>query len=155
MNSTIKISQGADFKAVFADVLKICERFWTDTKILEITVEPVFGKATSSQNKQQHAWFKEAENQGDMTAEEYRAMCKLHCGVPILREASAEYRKEYDALIKPLKYDQKLKLMAVPFDFAVTRNMNIRQKSEYLDASYKFLTVEAGIHLTRDEEQAA
>lgn len=35
-------------------------------------------KRSNDQNNLQRLWFNELEQQGDMTAEEYRAYCKLH-----------------------------------------------------------------------------
>lgn len=90
---------------------------------------------TVEQNKLQRLWLNEAAEQlGDMTAEEYRAYCKLHHGVPIMRAAHDEFREKYDRLIRPRSYEEKLELMAVPMDFPVTRLMTTKQKTQYLDA---------------------
>lgn len=113
---------------------------------LKIVAEPT-SKATEAQNDQQHAWFKAAEKQGDMTAQEYRADAKAFCGVPILIRDSAEFREKYERIVKPLPYEHKLALMVEPFDFPVTRLMNKRQKSEYLDRVFRRLTTEHQIHL--------
>jgi len=42
-----------------------------------------------SQNNLQFHWFKEMEQQGDKSAKEYRAQCKLEIGVPIARGVNA------------------------------------------------------------------
>lgn len=93
-------------------------------------------KRTNEQNRLQRKWLSEASEQGDQTIEEYRAYCKLHLGVPLLRAENAFFRERYDEIIKPLPYETKLAMMAEPFDFPVTRLMTTKQKKHYLDAMY-------------------
>jgi hypothetical protein len=147
MNTSFKVSRGDDISALCEGVVKLCQKFWDEANILEISVEPVFGNATTKQNNQQFEWYKEAEKQGDMTAKEYRADCKAYCGVPILVRDSEEFREQYNRIVKPLPYEHKLELMVEPFDFPVTSLMNKKQKSEFLDAVFLRLTTEHGIHL--------
>lgn len=85
------------------------------------------------QNRLQRLWLKEAEEQGDQTAEEYRGYCKLHFGVPILRRDSEQFAEIYDEVIRPRDYSDKLRMMMLPFDMAVTRIMTSKQKTEYLN----------------------
>ena len=98
------------------------------------------------QNKLQRKWLKEAEEQGDQTAEEYRGQCKLEIGVAIAKE-DAEFAEKYDRLIRPLPYHVKLEYMMVPFDFPVTRGFTTEQTSRYLNLMYTKLTSQ-GIILT-------
>ncbi len=106
------------------------------------------GKArTNDQNRLQRLWLSEAEKQGDQTAEEYRGYCKLHFGIPLMRQQSEEFREKYDRIIRPLDYAQKLELMMEPFDFPVTRLMDTVHKSKYLDQMYQFF-VGQGFALT-------
>jgi len=96
---------------------------------------------STPQNASQHVWYGLAADQlKDDTAEGYRAYCKLHFGVPILREDSEEFRRAYDSVIKPLSYEKKIKAMSHPLDFPITRLMNKRQMNRYLDAVYIHLT---------------
>jgi hypothetical protein len=95
---------------------------------------------TSKQNRLQRLWLDEAAKQGDQTAEEYRAYCKLHFGVPIMRQQDEVFREKYDRIIKPLDYEQKLELMMEPFDFPVTRLMDTVNEGKYLDSVYTFFT---------------
>ena len=106
---------------------------------LPFTVNIAQGKwRTHEQNKLQRLWMKEAAEQlGDETAEEKRAYCKLHLGVPILRAENEEFCEKYDRLIRPLPYEVKLEYMATPLDFPVTRLMTTKQKKQYLDAVYQ------------------
>lgn len=115
------------------------------------TASIVAGKHRSTeQNKLQRLWVKEVAEQmpGSFeSAEHVRGYCKLHFGIPILREENEAFCKQYDELIRPLLYEQKLKLMMVPFDFGVTRIMNTKQKTAYLDAVWKHFS-EQGVILT-------
>lgn len=77
---------------------------------------------------------------GQESIPEVRRRLKLHHGVPILRSQDPEFCEAYDAVIKPLTYEQKLKAM----DFwPVTSRMNTSQLSEYVAAIEKHETEEA------------
>lgn len=119
---------------------------------LPFTCEVVKGRRRSTeQNRLQFLWVNEIAAQlGDQTPEEVRAYCKLHLGVPILRAENELFRQAYDEVVRPLPYEAKLKLMAAPFDFAVTRLMNSAQETKYLDAIQAF-AAERGIQLTQPE----
>lgn len=97
------------------------------------TVEWSMGRDRSlDQNRLQFLWAREAsEQRGDLTVEEVRCEWKLHHGVPIMREESEEFRQLYDAAIKPLPYEMKLKAMKL---MPVTSDMKVRQMVRYLDA---------------------
>lgn len=88
---------------------------------------------STEQNKLQRLWLNEAAEQGDQTAEEYRAYCKLHYGVPLLRNENHEFRESYDRIIRPHTYEDKLEMMSIPLDFPVTRLMTTKQLTTYLD----------------------
>ena len=102
------------------------------------------------QNKLQRLWLNEAEEQlGEYTAEEYRAYCKLHFGVPILRAEDEHFCEEYDDKIKDrYTYEEKLEMMIGPkIELPVTRLMTTRQKTTYLDAMHHHFTT-LGVKLT-------
>ena len=106
------------------------------------------GKRSLKQNALQRKWVGEIAGQlGDQTLEEVRGYCKLTIGVPILRAENEEFREAYDATVRPLPYELKLKLMMEPFDFAVTRKMNTKQFTAYLDGVHRHFS-EKGIVLT-------
>jgi hypothetical protein len=140
---------------------KMLLRFIENQK-LPFTASVTAGKhRTTEQNKLQRLWVKEISEQlSDRTPEEVRGYCKLHFGVPILRNENEAFCQEYDAIVRPLPYEHKLKLMMVPFDFGVTRIMTTRQKTAYLDAIQKHFS-EQGVVLTdpatleRGERKAA
>ena len=119
---------------------------------LPITVNVTSGAhRTTAQNRLQRQWCKDAATQlGDRTSEDVRAYSKLHFGVPILRADDEIYCEVYDRLIRPLPYEVKLQYMSVPFDFAVTRNMNTKQLTAYLDAMAQYWSGE-GVILTDPE----
>ena len=102
---------------------------------LPITVSWAKGvKRTHPQNALAHRWYKEiADQRGDTDAEETKAECKLRFGVPILRRENEAWRVEYDAMLKPLGYAQKLRLVQF-VDLPVTRHMTTAQQGEYMDA---------------------
>ena len=117
------------------------------------TVTIAKGKQRSQeQNKLQRLWMNEASEQlGDnQTAEELRGYCKLHFGVPILRDAHEDFKAAYDRVIKPLSYELKLMAMMEPLDFPVTRLMTTKQKTDYLDQIHVYLSG-LGCRLTNPE----
>jgi len=93
-------------------------------------------------------WMGEIAAQlGDQTAEEVRGYCKLTIGVPILRAVHEGFRERYDAIVRPLPYEQKLALMMEPLDFPVTRLFTTKQATAYLDGVHRHFS-EKGIALT-------
>lgn len=116
---------------------------------LPVTVEWRQGRDRSlEQNRLQFLWAREtAEQMGDRTADEVRCDWKLRHGVPIMREDSAEFQEVYDATIKPLTFEQKLKAMQF---FEVTRLMNVRQMVRYLDTIDRECA-ENGVQLTQPD----
>lgn len=119
---------------------------------ITVTVEQgIIGKRSLEQNKLQRLWINELAKKGDMTAEEYRAYCKLHFGVPILRHENEKFCQLYDKKVKWRPYADKLEFMAEPFDFPVTRLMTVKQHKQYLDAIYVHYTG-LGYKLTDPED---
>lgn len=106
------------------------------------------GKRSLKQNRLSRLWLNEiAEQLGDRTPEDVRAYCKLTIGVPILRAENDAFRERYDAIVKPLPYEQKLALMMEPLDFPVSRLMSTKQATAYLDGIHRHFS-EKGIVLT-------
>ena len=114
-----------------------------------VTVSWVAGISRSNQqNALQRRWCDEiARHLGDMTAEEVRGYCKLHFGVPIRRRDCEDFRATYDAKVKPLTYEAKRALMEVPLDLPITRDMTVKQKTEYLDQMRDYW-LRQGVRLT-------
>lgn len=111
------------------------------------TVEAI-GKRSARQNRLNRQWMLDIAAQLDgWGAENARGYCKLHFGIPILRADDEAFCREYDALVRPLPYEHKLKLMMVPFDFGVTRRMTTKQQTAYLDAVHRHFS-EQGVVLT-------
>lgn len=110
-----------------------------------VTIEKgVIAKRSTDQNSLQRLWVNEAEKQGDMTAEEYRAYCKLHFGVPMLRNENDTFAELYDEKVRdrvpPFSYEQKLEFMAIPWDMHVTRLMTVKQHDKYLNMMHNHFT---------------
>lgn len=107
-------------------------------------------KRSIDQNKLQRMWVMEIAEQLGETAEYWRAYCKLHFGVPVMRAENELFAAKYDEYIRPLPYETKLAFMAVPLDFPVTRIMNTKQKTAYLDAINRHFA-EQGVTLTQPD----
>jgi hypothetical protein len=122
---------------------------------LPFTLTLTSGKhRTTAQNKLQRLWMNEiAEQKGDMTPEYVRGYCKLTIGVPILRAENEAFREKYDAVVKPLSYEQKIAIMMEPLNMPVTSIMNTAQKTAYLDGIIRHFG-EQGIVLTMPEDRA-
>jgi len=129
---------------------------WLKNQKLPFTIDVSQGKRRSvEQNRLQRQWCNEiAEQRGDVTPEEVRGECKLTVGVPILRAENLAFCERYDEHIKPLPYETKIACMMEPLDFPVTRLMNTKQKTAYLDAVYKHYS-EQGIVLTLPADRHA
>ena len=122
---------------------------------LPVTVEWTQGRDRSkSQNALQWLWAAEvAEQLQDRTAEDVQAEWKLRYGVPIMRNASAEFRAAYDELIKPLPYELKLRMMR-DLDFGVTRLMKVRPMVAYMDTVQRECLLQ-GLNLTDPDPELA
>lgn len=125
-------------------------------KKLPCTVTVVQGrKRSTEQNRLNRLWMNEAAQQlGEYDAEGYRAFCKLHFGVPILRNENEAFREQYDAVVKPLSYEQKIEIMKEPIDLPITRLMTSGQEKRYLDDVWNHFT-KLGVKLTDPETEAA
>lgn len=95
---------------------------------------------SNRQNRLQWQWYKDAEKQGDQTAREYRAYCKAFFGVPILLSENDDFAIQYNEIIRPLAYEEKLALMQPPIDLPVTSLMGVKQMSSFLDSVWNHFT---------------
>lgn len=87
------------------------------------------------QNSFTHAWYGQlARELREDDEAGWKSYCKLHHGVPILRQESPDFRTAYDASIKLLTYEQKLQAMRF---FPVTSLMTKDQLSRYAEAVQK------------------
>lgn len=105
---------------------------------------------TGAQNRLAQKWYSEiAAQMGDRDREEVRSECKLVFGVPILRRDDVAFCESYDRILKPLGYDEKLEAIRV-FDLPVTRLLNTKQMSEYMDQVQRHW-LQQGVRLTDPE----
>lgn len=130
---------------------QISEALKETDKSLLITIAEAKQERSLMQNRLSFLWYKELAGQGDMKAEEYRAHCKLHLGVPLLRAECDKFRQQYDAIIRPLEYAQKLSIMMLPIDMPVTSLMSVSVFSEYLKQVEQYW-IEKGFSLSRPED---
>lgn len=114
------------------DVNKLSAYLKTIGKPLTVKITDKVQTRTDRMNRLAFLWYRELADQGDMTAEEYRALCKLTIGVPIANREFDDFKEQYVAVIKGLIYEQKLQCMVEPFDLPVTRSFNNKLMSEYL-----------------------
>jgi len=121
---------------------------------MPFTITIVLGKKrTNKQNRLQRKLCDEISVQkGDETPEDIRGFNKLTIGVPIMRSANEIFCEKYDRIIKPLPYEQKLEMMMEPLDFPVTRLMNTKEKTIYLEGIYKYWTSK-GFILSQPDDQ--
>ena len=104
------------------------------------------------QNRTVFMWYREiAKAKGDETPTDVRAYCKLHYGVPILREDNDDFREDYDQIVRPLSYENKLKIMVEPLDLPVTRIMSVDQMQRYMEEVEKY-GYSFGVELTIPNE---
>jgi len=111
---------------------------YRDKKYVVVSLRP--GKdRTLDQNA---LWFALYERIAQMTqigdVEDARRYCKLHFGVPIMRNADADFRDGWNRMFLHLEYEQKLDLMGAcslfgPDGFPVTRLFNRAQGIAYTD----------------------
>jgi len=104
---------------------------WDRHKFLRVNVKA--GKDRSlPQNAITHVWY--AQIARELREDDelgWKCYSKLHFGVPILRAEDEEFRSTYDAVIKPLSYEQKLMAMRC---WPVTSIMTKEQLSKYAEA---------------------
>ena len=83
------------------------------------------------QNRLLHEWVNQISRElGEDTPEGVKCEIKLRWGVPILRAEDDAFCETYDATIKRLSYEQKLKAMRF---WPVTSLMNVSQLSKLLE----------------------
>ena len=75
----------------------------------------------------------------DWHVDEARRHCKLHFGVPLMRNHCPDFRQSWNELLLNLTYEKKLELMGAnkllgPDGFPVTRLFNRAQGIEYTNA---------------------
>lgn len=95
-----------------------------------VTIERLENRRSLSQNALSFVWYGIIAKGLGISVVHARCQCKLMHGVPILRAEDANFRDAYDAAIKPLSYELKLRAMEI---FPVTSLMSVSQLQQYLD----------------------
>jgi len=118
---------------------------------LPLTVSWAQGAARSgAQNRISHRWYQDISRQlGDQTTEEVRAECKRRYGVPILLRESPDFAASWERVMARLTYEEQVAAIR-DFDLPVTRLMNVKQMTEYLDTMGQGYR-RNGVHLTDPE----
>lgn len=109
-------------------------------------------KRSLDQNAIGHAWYEQvARELREGSALDAKCESKLVCGVPILRAEDADFRQQYDGLVKDrFTYEEKLELMKW---LPVTSLMTKAQESQYLEAVQAHWA-KRGVHLTFPDKSA-
>jgi len=98
-----------------------------------MTLKPYKRNRSADQNALSHVWYAGlAAKLHEFDAGGYKGFCKLHFGIPILRE-DPEFSEMYDRIFKPMPYGMKHEIMSTPGLFDVTSLMNTEQMSLYLE----------------------
>ena len=100
-----------------------------------LKVTPSTQKRSLDANALSHVWYAELSKQmGDQSAFDYKSVCKLHHGVPILRRDSEKFNAFYNRFFINLSYPEKL--AAVKY-LSVTSLFDKTQMTEYLSEIQK------------------
>ena len=95
-----------------------------------LKVTPSTQKRSLDANALSHVWYAEISKQkGDQSAFDYKNVCKLHHGVPILRRDSEKFKAFYARFFINLSYPEKL--AAVKY-ISITSLFDKTQMTEYL-----------------------
>lgn len=117
------------------EAVRSLQRAFADKKYLTVTVKTGRDR-TLDQNALWFAMYKRIAQAMDWHIDEARRHCKLHFGVPLMRNECAEFRQNWNELLLHLSYEKKLELMGAnpllgPDGFPVTRLFNRAQGIEY------------------------
>lgn len=133
---TDKISVNSSTK--LSEAINALTAMYRDKKFVVVSLRP--GKdRTLDQNA---LWFALYQRIAQMTqigdVEDARKYCKLHFGVPIMRNADADFRNGWNLMFLHLDYETKIELMGPcslfgPDGFPVTRLFNRAQGIAYTD----------------------
>lgn len=118
-----------------AEAMSAIQRSFADKKYLTVTVKTGRDR-TLDQNALWFAMYKRISQVMGWHIDEARKHCKLHFGVPLMRNHCAEFRQSWNELLLHLNYEKKLELMGAnkllgPDGFPVTRLFNRTQGIEY------------------------
>lgn len=102
------------------------------TKHRYIRADLKFGRdRTADQNALIHVWFAQiARELREDDSAGWKAYCKLHHGVPILR-LDSDFRDLYDATFKLMSYEQKLLAIRL---LPISSTMSKEQLSKYAES---------------------
>lgn len=122
-------------------------KVYLDGRKLPMTIDIQEGRDRSNeQNRLSQKWYSEISSQTGEEREDVRARCKLRFGLPILMEASEDFRDLCRRRIQPLPHAERIEVVR-EFDIPITRLMNVTQMTAYLDEMFRY-HVAFGIELT-------
>jgi hypothetical protein len=123
---------------------------WLERQPEFVWLKPISkGRARSlSQNALMWMMYGEIARHMGLTPEEAHCMCKLEYGVPILRAESERFRCFYDAHVKRLPYQSKLR--AVEF-ISISSVMTKDQATQYIETIVRAFA-EQGLIISMPDE---
>lgn len=110
---------------------------WRDLKALplpfRIAINTGKEARTSAQNRLLHKWYGEiATQKADETALDVKLDCNIAYGIPILSRDDEEWAAVFGHIFRGLDIERKRKAIRV-LDVPFTRNMTVKQLTEYMD----------------------
>lgn len=117
------------------DAISAIQRSFGEKKYLTITIKTGRDR-TLDQNALWFAMYKRIAQVMDWHIDEARRHCKLHVGVPLMRDECEGFRQNWNELLLHHSYEKKLELMGAnkllgPDGFPVTRLFDRAQGIEY------------------------
>ena len=121
-----------------AEAIVAIQRTFAEQKYLTIQVKTGRDR-TLDQNALWFAFYQRIAQVMDWHVDEARRHCKLHFGVPLMRNHCPDFRQSWNEILLNLTYEKKLELMGAnkllgPDGFPVTRLFNRAQGIEYTNA---------------------
>jgi len=139
-------------KASLSETVGTLREMFEEAKYLKVTVTKSRDRSLD-QNRLLHAWLNQiAMERAEYTVHDVKCFCKLHFFVPILRAENEAFAEAYDAAIKPLEYETKVKAISL---MPVTSQCTTKQMTrglEDMQAHYSALETDP-VYLEFPEEQ--
>lgn len=123
----ITVNSDTSLQEILGDIREKYEKY----KYLRVTIKT--GKDRSiKQNNVTFRWYEQiARELREDDVIGWRSYCKLHHGIGILRAEDEEFRTNYDAVVRPMTYENKLLIMRF---MPVTSLMTKEQLTKYAEA---------------------
>jgi hypothetical protein len=129
----ITVNSDTALQEIIGEIREKYDRF----RYLRVTIKT--GKDRSiKQNNVTHRWYEQiARELREDDVIGWRCYCKLHHAVGIMRAEDEEFRTNYDAVVRPMKYEDKLLIMRfMPVTSLMTKDQLTRY-AEQVQADFR------------------